>query len=526
MFKVLITDPISQQGLDILEDDNLEIIYKPEITSDELDAIITDIDGWIIRSGTQITSKNLHDANKLSVIGRAGVGVDNIDINSATNAGVVVMNLPDGNTISAAEHTMSLLSALSRNIHIGHIGLIEGKWERHELVGNELKDKTIGIVGLGKIGKEVMKRALSYDMKILGHDPFVNQDMFDHEVIKIVDINKLTSDSDYITLHVPLIDSTRDLFDLKRLKQMKSTARIINVARGGIINEHDLSLALNSNIIAGAAIDVFVKEPLPSDHPFTNTKNLLITPHLGASTIEAKEGVSKGICQQIKDFLLNQKLTNVLNIPIADMSILKQIEPYLEMTEKLGNFISQLITNPVKSIQIECFGDIEEIKPISISFLKGLFNKVTDNRVNFINAIAVAEERGISISHSYSSEKISYSNLIIIKIITSDGEYSIGGSVFSENHPRIVSIMGYSIDVVPKGIMLYMKNKDVPGVIGKIGTLLGTNNINIGSYILSRNAKENSAISIVKVDEEITKEIINEISSLPEIETVNQLVLR
>ena len=285
--KILITDPISDFGLDKLKDSGFEVLYKPDISEDELHSVLSDIDGWIIRSGTQVKSQHFEGATKLSVIGRAGVGVDNIDIQAATAAGVVVMNLPDGNTISAAEHTLSLLSALSRNVHIGHLGLIQGEWNRHKLVGNELKDKTLGIVGLGKIGREVMKRALSYDMKILGHDPFVNQEMFDPEKIKIVDIDELSKNSDFITLHVPLIDSTKDLFNLNRLKIMKSTSRIINVARGGIINEKDLSIALNEGIIAGAAIDVFVKEPIEPDHPFLSTKNLLITPHLGASTIEA-----------------------------------------------------------------------------------------------------------------------------------------------------------------------------------------------------------------------------------------------
>ena len=525
MHKILITDPISDLGLKILEDDKIEIIYKPNINQDELEVMLPNINGWIIRSGTQITEKHLAEAKKLSVIGRAGVGVDNINIQAATAAGIVVMNLPDGNTISAAEHTMSLLSALSRNVHIGHLGLMRGEWNRDKLVGNELKDKIFGIVGLGKIGREVMKRALSYDMQILGHDPFLNQEMFDPEKIKIVDIDELTSTSDFITLHVPLIDSTRDLFNLARLKMMKPTSRIINVARGGIINEKDLSVALNDDVIAGAAIDVFVKEPIEKNHPFLSTKNLLITPHLGASTIEAKEGVSKGICQQVKDFLLDQKLSNVLNIPIADMSILKQIEPYLEMSEKLGIILSQLINESVNSIKIDCFGLIEELKPMTISFLKGLFNKVTDNRVNFINAISIAEERGISISHSYSSKQISYSNLVLATVATPSGEYSIGGSVFAENHPRIVKIMGYNIDVFPEGVMLFMKNKDIPGVIGKIGTLLGDNNINIASYILSREVKDKSAYAIVKVDEKLNEYLMSKIRSLNEIKTINQLEL-
>ena len=306
MHKILITDPISDHGLKILDDDKIEVIYKPNINQDELEAMLPNINGWIIRSGTQITEKHLSEANKLSVIGRAGVGVDNINIQAATAAGIVVMNLPDGNTISAAEHTMSLLSALSRNVHIGHLGLMRGEWNRDKLVGNELKDKTLGIVGLGKIGREVIKRALSYDMKVLGHDPFINQDMFDPETVKIVDIDELTKKSDFITLHVPLIDSTRNLFNLERIKKMKPTSRIINVARGGIINEKDLSVALNNNTIAGAAIDVFEKEPPINANPLLTNKNVLLSPHAATFTEECLSKMSIETVQNIIHFFENK----------------------------------------------------------------------------------------------------------------------------------------------------------------------------------------------------------------------------
>ncbi len=523
MYKILITDPISDSGLSILEDSVIEVIYKPGINDDELISFLPEVHGWIIRSGTKILSHHLESTKKLLVIGRAGVGVDNIDIDEATKAGVVVMNLPDGNTISAAEHTMAMLCALSRNIHMGHLGMSKGEWNRHQLVGNELKGKILGVVGLGKIGREVIKRAIAYDMKILGHDPYVNQDMFDPEKVKIVDIDNLTENSDFISVHVPLLDATRDLFNLDRLSKMKPSARIINVARGGIINEKDLSEALNNDIISGAAIDVFVKEPPDKEHPFFNTKNLLLTPHLGASTIEAKEGVSVGICQQVKDYLIEQKLENVLNIPVADMSLLKEIEPYLDLSEKLGLLQSQLIKGSIKSVRVECFGNIEESKSISIAFLKGLFINIMDLRVNFINAMSVADERGISISHSYSSEANRYSNFIRTFVSTDNGEFQLGGSVFGDNHPRVVDIMGYDIDIMPEGHMLFIKNKDVPGVVGTIGTILGNNSVNIAGYVLGREKDVDIAYSIIKIDEHIGRQVLDELNALDVIIQIDQL---
>ena len=523
MYKILITDPISDSGLSVLDSPDIEVIYKPGISDDELIPFLPEIHGWIIRSGTRVSAQHLENTKKLLVIGRAGVGVDNIDIDQATKAGVVVMNLPDGNTISAAEHTMAMLCALSRNIHMGHLGMSKGEWNRHQLVGNELKGKVLGIVGLGKIGKEVIKRAVAYDLKILGHDPYVNQDMFDADKVQIVEIDYLTENSDFISVHVPLLDSTRDLFDLDRLSKMKSSARIINVARGGIINEQDLSDALNKDLISGAAIDVFVKEPPDSNHPFFNTKNLLLTPHLGAATIEAKEGVSVGICQQVRDYLLEQKLENVINIPVADMSLLKEIEPYLDLSEKLGLLQSQLIKGSIKSVSVECFGNIEESKLISIAFLKGLFMNIMDLKVNFINAMSVADERGISIAHSYSSETKRYSNFIRTFVSTDDGEFQLGGSVFGENHPRVVDIMGYDIDIMPEGYMLFIKNRDIPGVVGTIGTILGNNSVNIAEYVLGRERDIDIAYSIIKIDEHIGDEVIDELNALDVIIQIDQL---
>ena len=321
--KILVSDSITENGLSVLKDANLDVLYLPNASIKKKSEAAKEIYGWIIRSGTTITEKMIKDSSNLQVIGRAGVGVDNIDIQTATRHGIVVMNTPDINTISAAEHTLAMMLTLSRNIAIGDSEVKQGEWNRNELIGSELSNKILGIVGMGKIGREVMTRCRSFGMRILGYDPFMNQDMFNPEEVRIVELEELIINSDIISVHVPLTDSTRDLFDYDRLSNMKSTARIINVARGGIINETDLAKALNDGLIAGAAVDVFTSEPLDKLNPLVNAPNIVLTPHLGASTKEAKEGVSLAICEQVRDYLIHGKLNNAINMPIADIAKLK-----------------------------------------------------------------------------------------------------------------------------------------------------------------------------------------------------------
>ena len=524
-YKVLVTDPISQNGLDVLEKSGIEVLNMPNAKREDIYKVISGIQGWIVRSGTNISAEDIKKASDLQIIGRAGVGVDNIDISEATNQGVIVMNMPDGNTISAAEHTMAMISCLSRNIHQGHLGLASGSWDRHKLVGNELRSKVLGVVGLGRIGREVIDRAIGYDMQILGYDPYVNQEMFStDDKVKVVDLDYLTENSDIITIHVPLIESTKNLFDSQRISKMKPSARIINVARGGIINELDLSVALNEDTISGAAIDVFEKEPLDPDSPLIGAKNILLTPHLGASTFEAKEGVSVGICKQIADFLIKGKLSNSINMPFSDLGKLKVLKPFLDLALTMGKMQSQIDKSPIKSVVIECFGDIDDTKPIVLSFLIGLIQQTSDIKLNFINASGIADERGINFSHSHNSKSINYSNLINSNITNSNGdEYSISGTVFGENHIRLVNIMGFDIDVMPEGNMLFVENIDIPGVIGKVGKILGDSNINIAEFLLSRTSKGNNAFSIVKVDDRISEELMGLIEKLDEIITIIQL---
>jgi len=521
--KILISDPITNKGLTILRDAKFDLIELPNASNKEKSDACKNISGWIIRSGTKVTAKMIESAKDLIVIGRAGVGVDNIDIEAATKYGVVVMNTPDVNTISAAEHTVAIILSLSRNIAEGNSSLKKGEWNRHVLVGSELRNKTLGIVGLGKIGQEVLTRCRAFGMNVLGYDPYMSKDKFNPEEIKIVDLDNLTINADYITVHVPLNDSTRDLFNYKQLIKMKSKARIVNVARGGIINEFDLAKVLNEGKIAGAAIDVFTSEPLDNNNPLLKAHNILLTPHLGASTEEAKEGVSIAICEQVRDYITDDKLKNAINMPISNMAKLKEIKYNLELSELMGVIQGQLNQGSIKRVQVECSGTMDEAKPAALAFLKGLLKNRIPDRVNYINAESLAIELGISIEHSFTNDSGSYTNLIRSRVSGESSITRIGGSVFDGNRIRLVNILGYEMEVNPFGTMLFMKNNDVPGVIGSVGCALGKAKINIGAYFLSRELKKGEAFSVLRLDNAISDEVLNELKNLPQIISVQQL---
>mgnify|MGYP006151089551 CR=1 FL=1 len=520
--KVIISDPISDDGIKILRDNGIDVIYVPDENIDENFEHIKSANGWIIRSGTTLNSKIINNAVNLSVIGRAGVGVDNIDISAATRRGVVVMNTPDANTISAAEHTLALILALSRNVSSGHHGISKGEWNRHKLVGSELRNKTLGIVGLGKIGREVLHRAKAFNMKILGYDPFLPEGLFRSDELQICDLDYLIENSDYITLHIPLTEDTRGLFNYDSLSKMKKESRIINVARGGIIDEQDLSKILQENKIAGAALDVFEFEPLSMDSPLISAPNIILTPHLGASTKEAKEGVSISICKQVNNFLLNEELENAVNMPFQNLAQLKEMAPSLHLAELLARIHSQISNGPITKVSIKYFGSIDDIKPIGLSFLRTLLQSRVPERVNYINADALARELGIDVSINYSTSDSNYSNLISASVKSGE-EKIIEGSVFDDNLPRLVNIFGYNMEVNPTGTLLFVQNDDVPGVIGKVGTLLGDNRINIAAYLLSRERNKNLAFAVIRLDEPINLKIIQLLNEIKELKFIHQI---
>jgi D-3-phosphoglycerate dehydrogenase len=520
--KVIVSDPISDDGLKIFYDNNIDVVDATNSTIDENYEHIPTANAWVIRSGTTLDASIISKADKLAVIGRAGVGVDNIDISAATRKGVVVMNTPDANTISAAEHTMALLLSLSRNVSYGHHSILSGNWDRHKFIGSELRAKSLGIIGLGKIGREVMQRALGFNMKILGFDPFIKEEMFRSDEIELLDLNELVEKSDFITIHIPLTNDTKNLFDYKMFNKMKKEARIINVARGGIINESDLAKVLHEGKIGGAALDVFENEPIESTNPLLNAPNLILTPHLGGSTREAKAGVSTAICNQIKNYLINEDLENAVNFPLQDSSELKGISSFLGLADNLGVIHRNISEGPIRRVEINCYGTLDQIKPISLSFLRSLLQNRVPERVNFINAETIAKELGIELSINYSTSNSNYSNLISARVIAKN-DIIFEGSVFNDDFPRLVNLMGYKMEVNLKGTLLFIQNDDVPGVVGKVGTILGKNKINIGAYLLSQHSKEKLAFAVIRLDSPIDEKLIGELQNVDEVKFVNQI---
>ena len=520
--KVIVSDPISDDGLNIFYKNDIDVIDATNSIIDENYEHIPTADAWVIRSGTTLDANIISKADNLAVIGRAGVGIDNIDILAATRKGVVVMNTPDANTISAAEHTMALLLCLSRNVSYGHQSILSGYWDRHKFIGSELRAKTLGIIGLGKIGREVMHRALGFNMKILGYDPFIKENMLRSDEIELRDLNELVEQSDFITLHIPLTKDTKNLFDYKMLSKMKKEARIINVARGGIINEFDLAKVLQEGNIGGAALDVFEIEPITSNNPLLGSPNLILTPHLGGSTREAKAGVSTAICNQIKNYLINEELENAVNYPLQDSSDLKGISSFLELADNLGLIHRKIAEGPIRRVVINCFGTLDQIKPISLSFLRSLLQDRVPERVNFINAESIAKELGIELSINYSTSDSNYSNLISTTVVAKY-DTIFEGSVFNDDLPRLVNLMGYKMEVNLKGTLLLIQNDDVPGVVGKVGTILGKNKINIEAFLLSQHSKEKLAFSVIRLDSPIDEKLIRELQDVDELKFVNQI---
>ncbi len=526
MKRVLISDPIAPGGLEILKDRGLEIVDVAGQGVEAIAEVASTVHGWIIRSGTRVNEELLNLADNLQVVGRAGVGVDNIDIPAATLRGVVVMNTPDVNTISAAEHTLAMMMALARNVHLGHSSLKAGKWDRKNLQGIELRGKVLGVVGLGRIGQQVMSYARSLGMQVIGYDPYAPPELKSLDWLEIVELDALLERSDLITLHVPKNDATVNLINAERMGKMKRSALLVNCARGGIINEADLAKALHDGVFAGAALDVFSSEPLDSKSPLIETPNLLLTPHLGASTREAQEGVALAICTQVADYLLDGKLESALNMPVGDMALLKKMEYHLQLATTMGKMLIQMVEGSLQSVKVECFGTAEEPEIITLATVLGLLEQVLDVRVNYVNAAAVAKERGIQLTHSYGAEHGGgYANLMKITISTDKGTMSMSGSVFGGHYPRVVSIDEHHLELNPEGVMLFIRNRDIPGVLGTIGTTLGHFSINIGEALLSRERSKEDAYLVVKVDSVPDEAQLDILASLDGITSVKKVVV-
>ncbi len=520
MIKILVSDPLSKEGVAVLQGiQEIDCNLKPGISKEELIGCIGEYEALIVRSETKVTKEVINAASKLRVIGRAGVGIDNIDVNAATQKGIVVMNTPDGNTISTAEHTMAMLLALSRSIPQAHSSLKGKVWDRKRFVGTELYGKTIGIIGLGRIGTQVAKRAQAFQMKIIAYDPFITETQATKLEITLVELKDLYQQANYISIHTPFSEETYHLIGEKEIAMMKDGVRIINCARGGIIDENALYEGLKSGKIAGCALDVFEKEP-PLESPLLDLDQVVVVPHLGASTKEAQINVGVDIAQQIVDFLISGDIKNAVNMPTVDPQLLKTLAPYVELGEKIGKIHGQLAKTAVKKLRITYSGEIisHNITPISVSIIKGLLcTLLRDPGINYVNASSIAKERGIVILESKSSEITDFINLITVICTTDQAERLIAGTLLAEGESRIVKIDEFFIEAVPIGYLLILLQTDQPGIIGRIGTLIGNQKVNIGWMQLSRTNIGGKAVSVWNLDEDLPEAALEEIMQLPEI---------
>ncbi|MCG2710389.1 MAG: phosphoglycerate dehydrogenase [Thermodesulfovibrionales bacterium] len=524
--KVLVSDKISDKGVEILKKAGLDVDVKTGMKPEELKACIGEYHGLVIRSATRVTADIIEAAKNLKVIGRAGSGLDNVDKAVASKKGIVVMNTPGGNTITTAEHTIALLFSLARMVPQATASMKTGKWEKKRFMGVELFNKTLGIIGLGSIGNQVAKKAQGLEMVVVAYDPFLSDDRAKALGVEKVPLDELFSRSDFITIHTPLTPETRNLINSETIRKMKNGVRIINCARGGIINEKDLYEALKSGRVAGAALDVFEKEP-PEDFSLIGLDNVICTPHLGAATEEAQENVAIAVAEQIADYLVRGTIRNAVNFPSIPADQVARLQPYLNLAEKLGSFAAQVFEGGITEVTIEYMGDASELNtaPVTIAALKGLLTPILEETVNFVNAPFIAKERGIEVKETKTANAGDYQSMLALRIKAKDKERYFAGTLFSKKDPRIVQIDNFAVEIVPEGIMLLIYNVDKPGVIGNLGSFFGKNNINIARMHFGRESVGGTAISVISIDSPVTSRHLDEIRKMPNILSVKVLNL-
>ncbi|MFW6309453.1 MAG: phosphoglycerate dehydrogenase [bacterium] len=527
MYKILVSDTIAQSGIDILEE-KAEVTYNTELSREEFLEIIGDYDGIIVRSMTQLDKEALAKAKKLKVIGRAGTGYDNIDVDEAAKKGIYVFNTPTGNTISAVEHTMGLMLALSRNIPQANDALRKGIWDRKKYMGTELNNKTLGIIGLGKIGSRVAQRGQAFNMNVIANDPYLAPEKAQRINVPLLPFEEVIKKSDYLSIHTPLTEETHHILSSEEFKMMKNSARIINAARGGVLDTESAAQALKDEEINGIAVDVHEQEPIkPEENPLVNfTDKVVMTCHLGGTTTEAMDNVSITAAKQVLDVLIDEKLPeSPLNIPAIDSQELNKYQPYIDLTNKLGNFMAYWKgTERIKDIEIEYAGEITDTKPepFTRTLIKSILDPILDSRVNLVNAPLVAEERGINLKESNIKPPEGLNNMIRVNVKTSEGSYSIAGTSLPVGL-RVIEINKYRIDLNLAGKFLVISYKDKPGVIGKIGTTLGENNINIASMQVGREAQGGNAIMLLQTDTKPPQEAMDNLKNLSEEIEINDL---
>jgi D-3-phosphoglycerate dehydrogenase len=528
--KIFVADDVSESGLEPLRRAGFEVEKQTGLSVERLLEVLPAYDGLVVRSETKVTPDVMNAATRLRVIGRAGVGVDNIDVPAATARGIVVMNAPDGNTITTAEHTMALLVSLARRVPQANASLRSGRWERKRFIGVELQGKTLGIVGLGRIGRVVAGRARAFGMSIVAYDPFIAPDQARDLELEIATLDEVFARADFLTVHTPLTAETRGLIGASAFSKMKRGVRVINCARGGLVDESALLEAIKEGIVAGAALDVFEQEPPPADHPLLSLEEVIATPHLGASTAEAQEGVAVTVAEQMRDYLLTGALRGAVNVPALGAQELNALQPYITLAESLGRFQAQLVDDAVREVRLEFAGEVAELDaaPVTRAFLAGLLRDVSA-RVNVVNAFLIAEERGIVVTAAYKRAGGDFGPAIRARVLTTSGEQQVAGTLFSGNGQsgdgRITEINGFRIEAIPHGHMLVTRNRDVPGVIGRIGTMLGEHSVNISRFHLGRRERGGEAMAVIETDAPLRNETLEELRSFDQVISARQIEL-
>lgn len=520
--RILIADPVAPEGIELLRAIG-EVEVKTGQAADALVASIENYDALVVRSETKVTRAILEAGTRLQVVGRAGVGVDNIDLEAATERGVIVVNAPQGNTIAAAEHTIALLMALARHIPQADASMRAGKWDRKTYVGTEVRGKTLGVIGLGPIGSEVARRGVGLDMRVLAHDPYVAEERVRSLGAEPADFETLISVADFISVHVPMTAATRGMISTDQIARMKEGVRLLNVARGGIIDEAALAEAVKAGKVAGAAVDVFTAEPIDPQNPLLGDPRIITTPHLGASTAEAQERVAVDVAEQIVDVLGGRPARYAVNAPMLAPETLKVVGPYMAVAEIVGTVATQLVTGKLKSIELEYLGEIAEYDttPLKASVIRGLLKPISEETVNIVNANVIAQSRGWDIAEQQRTSHAVFNNLVNLKVITSDDEVTVSGTVVHD-HAHIVLINGLDVDLAPERgtYLLACDNEDRPGMIGRVGTLLGEFDINIQSMQVGRRGRRGRALMLIAVDEAPTEEQLDAIEGIPGIYNV------
>jgi D-3-phosphoglycerate dehydrogenase len=528
MPRVLISDKLESPGLELLRQAGIELDERHGLTGAALQEALRGADGMIVRSGTRITADLLENPGRLRAIVRAGVGVDNIDVAAATRKGIVVMNTPGGNTFSTAEHTMTLLLSLSRQIPAADASVRQGKWEKNKFIGCQLAGKTIGIIGLGRIGREVARRAAAFDMKVVGYDPFLAPDKAGQLGIEALSgLDELLPRCDFLTVHTPLTDETRDLIGARQLALLKPGARILNCARGGIINEQALIEALQSGRLAGAALDVFVQEPPPADHPLLKLPNVVITPHLGAATLEAQVSVAKEAAQLLVDFLTRGVVQFAVNMAAVDRTELEELRLYVDLARRLGLLHAQMSQGAIQRAELHYRGEVARrgTKLITAAFTAGLLEHRLAQNVNIVNAELLARERGIDIVEQTNPRKGDFSTLLKVDVQTDKKTYTAAGTLFGNQYLRLVQLGPHHLESFLDGIMLIFTHQDVPGLIGFIGTIFGKHKVNIAQMTVGRQLPGGEAIAVLNLDNTPPAEAIQEVQRHPQISSLSVVKL-